>query len=190
MYSGDSLFVKPILQDDRYVSKNTFPILDIEEIKNNFIQNNLQKKTELDIKILRTIEFTILTLLNGRYLSDSDFPNNFKELVSNYINISIEGLYNQQIKKEYKEDFLLFLTYLSNGMNMPSAITKLLVKLSNSIQNNSSFQRHLSFAVGDVRLDWQKEIFNNILNFFSFLNLGVSSSFITSISLPSKLILE
>ena len=96
-------------------------------------------------------------------MSDSDFPNNFKELVSNYINISIEGLYNQQIKKEYKEDFLLFLTYLSNGMNMPSAITKLLVKLSNSIQNNSSFQRHLSFAVGDVRLDWQKEIFNNIL---------------------------
>lgn len=163
LYSGDSLFVKPILQDDRYVSKNTFPILDIEEIKNNFIQNNLQKKTELHIKILRTIEFTILTLLNGRYLSDSDFPNNFKELVSNYINISIEGLYNQQIKKEYKEDFLLFLTYLSNGMNMPSAITKLLVKLSNSIQNNSSFQRHLSFAVGDVRLDWQKEIFNNIL---------------------------
>ena len=169
LHEGDILYIKPILQkdrlsgEDRLVGKNIlFSLFDDKQIKESFIQNNIHNKYDLNIKVLRTVEFILLTLLNGRQLSDSEFSDDFRQMIINYINISLKCLSMKEIKKEYKEDFLFFLSYLSS--DMPSSISATIVKFSKSPQKVFSYQRNFAFSLGDGQLGWQKEIFNNILD--------------------------
>jgi hypothetical protein len=137
------------------------------------------KSKESKIKRLKeeisSIRFPVLTIWNnGHSLSESDVPDNFRNAVSDAVQGIIKILDSSDIPDSIEDELFFFLSCLHK--DSPEYVSK---RLSKIIKNNSLFKkyyRNIAFAIGDVELEWQKDLLNKVLN-------SINNKDLTSITL-------
>ncbi len=110
-------------------------------------------------RLKKEIRFPLLTIWNNGYsLSDINVPTNFRLLAKDAIQAAEEILHLTDIDIELKSAMLFFLASLHQ--DAPEIIINLLDEYSKKSEKNNI----IPYSLGHMKLDWQKNIFKNILN--------------------------
>lgn len=122
-------------------------------------------------RLRKAIRFPMLTVWDqGHSLSESSVPNSFRTRMKNSIDNIVKLLeYEENNEADYlanevkffKEE--LFFVLCCIHKDAPKTVVSKLLRISEDSKERKKYIRHLAFAFGDAKLQWQKELIENIL---------------------------
>ena len=125
---------------------------------------SFKEKTQKLIKPLRSIKVPLLKIWSNKTLNDEKTPTKFKEKMREYILLAEELFFNSHTDEDAKKELKFFLSSIREDTTKKFA--KYLVSLSINIESIRGNDLYLGLSLGDLQLDWQIEIFNNLLSIF------------------------
>ena len=149
----DKLFIEDLLKD---AIKKKLLFLNSKK--------SFKEKTQQLINPLRSIRVPLLKIWANKTLNDEDTPIEFKENMQRYILLAEKLFFNSDTDEEAKKELKFFLSAVRE--DAPEKFSQYLINLSTNIDLIKENNLYLSLSLGDLQLDWQKEIFSNLLSFF------------------------
>lgn len=136
----------------------------IYQIEQSYLEKTVDERFRSRIKGLEAIKYPLLTVWNNHSLSDSDVPDNFRLKLHGYINLSVKHMFDKTIPPEFKKEIMFFLS--SIHQDTPSIMTRYLIEFSKKENLMKEYYFNLGLSMGSLKLEWQQQIFNNLLELF------------------------
>lgn len=116
-----------------------------------------------NIKQIKSLRFPLLTIWNGHSLTDIDAPDSLRKKINLASKLQLKIFQEQHLMQEYlkfekdlKQEAEFFLSTLHK--DTPQEFVKFLQENFNQI-----YFREIAYAIGDAKLDWQAQLFNDSL---------------------------
>jgi cold shock CspA family protein len=109
------------------------------------------------------IHFAILTIWNnGHTLSEPEAPQDFRDKIFAASESMVKILKSGDFSNELEDEFLFFFSCLHR--DMPIEVSKKFSQFIDDERTLNRYYRNIAYAIGDVSLKWQQELFEKILN--------------------------
>lgn len=123
------------------------------------LDNGLSIKAQSDAQqALSSARFPMISIFNGHSLNDSDMPVSLRDCLYKFFNFMKSKLDKGISHEELRKELLFFFSVMHDC----SPIGKYLSDSDNAEKIDSKL---LAYSLGSIKQDWQKEVFNKVLDF-------------------------
>jgi hypothetical protein len=114
-------------------------------------------------KLKKSIRFPTLTVWNQAHsLSETDVSDQFRQSVFEGVQNALQLMENPNVPENLKQELFFFLCCLHK--DTPIEIATRLSEYTKNKRDIGKYYQNIAFAIGDVSLDWQETILDNITN--------------------------
>ncbi|TSA39069.1 MAG: DUF2357 domain-containing protein [Methylococcaceae bacterium] len=112
---------------------------------------------------LKSLRFPSITVWNQAHsLSETDVSAQFRQSVFEGVKNALQLRKNPNVPENLKQELFFFLCCIHKDTDIE--ITKILLNYTKNKSDIRKYSQNIAFAIGDVTLDWQKMILDNITN--------------------------
>lgn len=118
---------------------------------------------EIDIKLINLLKFLVLSIWRDCSIKDLDAPVELKEFLQKNLMKILKICTDKKITKKHKEKLLEIIAAMHS--DIPEAFSRYLLEKSSDMDGlEESGLNCIAVCIGNCELEWQKEIFDNILS--------------------------
>jgi hypothetical protein len=139
------------------------------QLESELKKQSIYTKTEKIFKGIKTLRYPLLTVWNEHSLSEYNVPNEFRDRMFFYIDLSLQLYNDSEVSDRLKNE--LFFVLSSLHQDMPHEISKELLNISSNLENEKKYFLNIALSLGSCELIWQKKILDNILSYINSARL-------------------
>lgn len=126
-------------------------------------KQRLSEVCERKKKRFFSLRFPTLTVWSqGHSLCESEVPDCFRKSMHDRINDCLKALEDQTFLAELKDEIFFFLCCIHKDAPMEVS-SELMQIIHGRVRNLGRFYKHIAFAIGDAELEWQANLFGEVL---------------------------
>jgi len=141
----------------------------ILELESKLKKQSIYDKSEKLFNGIKTLRYPLLTVFNEHSLSENTIPNEFRDKMFFYIDLSLRLFNNSDVSDRLKDE--LFFVLSSLHQDMPNDISKELLTISLNLENEKKYFLNIALSLGNCELTWQEKILDNIFGYINNVSL-------------------